>query len=222
MQVGCVVAVAIFLGGLSAQAGVFTEQPKKLIEERAYCGVFGTAVGIGNGGQFTGKLIMTTVDTSISGSADLIPKIKSYYGGGGLAGYRKNEYAIEISYWRSEHVAQWMAPLVTYEDRATYHAVNIDLKKYFFPRIPVQPYCMMGFSLPWLVVKNSSTPFPGLIPVQVGDTSWTGLGYNLGAGLEFYATKRVSKMDGVQSRERSIPDRRKRDERHQPGFQSQG
>jgi hypothetical protein len=56
------------------------------------------------------------------------------------------------------------------------------MKRYFFTKSPIQPFAEFGVSLPWLVFKDGSADENGF----VGDFSTSGLGLNLGAGVEMY------------------------------------
>jgi hypothetical protein len=193
----------LLLCAAQTQAGIFNEQPKNLIEERSYAAVFGTLTDINRSGNFDGSMYITPA-SSVSGPQEmnLVPRIKRSFGGGALVGYRLNEYAVEISYWRSTHIAEW-GDTPVYQSTAIYQAVNVDLKRYFLPRLPAQPFLQAGLSFPWLDVKDASFSYangsaaPGVSP---SDATYSGLGFNLEVGLEIYLNSQFSVFGGVQQR----------------------
>jgi len=190
--VGCAALAAILLGGLPARAGVFSEQAKKLIEERSYVSFYGVSAGINRSGDFDGWGVVNGTDYT------LIPSIKRNVGIGVSTGYRSGEYAAEVSYWHSQHVAQWTDGVNNFESHATYHAVNIDLKRYLFPRLKAQPFLVAGLAFPWMVVRDGTSSNPP-DPTKVGDSTLSGMGFNAGLGMELYLNQKFSVfLSGVQ------------------------
>ena len=192
----------LFLCVTQVQAGMFTEQPKKLVEERSYAGFFGNLSSIDRSGDFNGTLTITPASSSGPQDTSLIPRIDRSFGGGALVGYRKNEYAIEVSYWRSQHVAQFEDVVIgqIFESKAIYQSINLDLKRYFLPRLVVQPYLQMGICLPWLNVKDASNPYPVVVGVPPSDASFSGFGFDLTVGLEGYLNDTFSVYGAIQQR----------------------
>lgn len=116
-----------------------------------------------------------------------------------LVGYRLNAYALEVSYWRSVHIAEWGTD-TTYQSKATYQSVNIDLKRYVLLKTALQPFVSAGLSIPWLDVKDASYPYPIVAGVAPSNATYTGLGFNLSAGLEYYINQQFSVFGGIQQR----------------------
>jgi len=201
LQFGCAIA-ALTLNVLTAQAGIFNEQPKNYVEERAYVGLLGCYDGINSNGDFTGDYQLYAIENSNGEEVPenaLVPKIKPFVGGGVVAGYRQGLYAAEVSYHRSEHIAEFNIPTYpTFESKATYQSINIDLKRYFFPKLMAQPFIMGGVSFPWLVVTDAAVTRT-VIPAT-GRASFSGFGFNFGAGLEVYATKGIAIQGAVVQR----------------------
>jgi len=196
--------VFLLLCASQTQAGIFNEQPKNLIEERSYAAVFGTLCDINHSGNFNGSVYITPA-SSTSGPQEmsLVPRIKRSFGAGALVGYRRDQYALEIAYWRSNHIAQWDGGTSTvYESTAVYQSVNLDLKRYFFPKIPAQPYLQMGMSFPWLDVKDASFAYAsdGTVSNASSDATYSGLGFNLALGMEIYVNSVFSVFGGVEQR----------------------
>jgi hypothetical protein len=169
------------------------------VEERPYVGFFGVFTGIsdGPGTSFSGKYKVTLIHSAGVTIKSLVPKIKENYGFGGLVGYRHGDYGVEISYWRSEHKAEYKDSTTTFQDKAVYHSFNLDLKRFLFTHLPVQPFVSGGLSFPWIVVNNASI-------IDGTDYLWTvsfsGMGFNLGVGLEFFVLPNVTITGGAVRR----------------------
>jgi hypothetical protein len=94
-----------------------------------------------------------------------------------ILGYRARQASLEISYDRTQHDGTFMdVPL-----DSTYQAVNVDGRFFFATSHPVQPYVLVGGSLPWLRVKDGSFLDPDL-----GDARFRGFGVNTEAGVSVY------------------------------------
>ena len=149
------------------------------IKDRTYIGAFGTYTGIDSNNHvngFNGNEYITSTTSPFE--IDLLPSLDRNFGFGGLLGRREGPYAIEVSYWRSSHTTHWEGATGS----ASYQSINIDMKRYFLTKLPFQPFAEFGASLPWLVFKDSSVDENGF----VGDFATSGLGLNLGAGVEIY------------------------------------
>lgn len=183
---------------LAAASPVFSARAR-YVEERTYVGALGliTDISDGPGLTFNGKYTVTGIHSSGATILSLIPKIKTNYGFGGLVGYRRGDYALEVSYWRSSHKAEYTDPsigTVTFQDRALYHSINLDLKRFILTYLPAQPFFSFGLSFPWLVIDNSST-------IAGTDYLWTssysGLGFNAGVGVELFAMPNLTVTGGL-------------------------
>jgi opacity protein-like surface antigen len=132
------------------------------------------------GGDFDGE-------TAFAGASDVIivPKIDGAFGYGILAGYEANNgLAFELSYQGSKHNAKWMGGT----GKVDYSVINLDLKYNFDASESTQPYVLVGINIDTLVVKDGSSTFSG----QIGDATYTGAGFNLGAGVNQYVNPNVS------------------------------
>jgi hypothetical protein len=183
----------------TSQAGVFSEQPKDLVEARTYGGVFGSFCGINRSGNFSGSVSLTPALSTDPQEINLIPRIDRAVGGGVFVGSRKDLYALEVSYWRSQHIAEFDTAGATFQSKANYQAVNIDLKRYFLPRLAAQPFLAGGLSFPWLDVKEASL-YPSSSPTTTGNATYSGLGFNLTVGMEVYFKSNFSFFGAIQQR----------------------
>jgi hypothetical protein len=197
---------------LAAASQAFAEQAR-YIEERAYVGGFGLVASLSDEMNygFAGTNGYITMDSQDYHDLALTPKIKANYGFGGLVGYRRGDYAVELSYCRSEHKAEYKYVFVLkeYATTALFQSFNVDLKRFILTQFPVQPYVSMGMSFPWVVFKNAGNTYTYrydtpdswvYIKTSSQDVSYSGMGFNLGAGLELFATPLVSVTGGVVQR----------------------
>lgn len=189
-------------------AAPLAEAKARYVEERAYVGAFGLFAGLSNDANygFAGDGAFIYLENENYRDYELTPKMKTNYGFGGLVGYRRGDYALEVSYWRSEHKSEF---LDYYEDKALFQSFNLDLKRFLFTYFPVQPYLSFGMSFPWVVFKNAGNVYvlegdtPGyllFLARDPKDVSYSGIGFNLGVGFELFATRTVSLTGGAVQR----------------------
>lgn len=141
-------------------------------------------------GDFDGEDALTATNEAV-----LIPKVEDGTGWGAFIGGRGPEAAVELSYQQTKHD-------VTFgicEGEATYHIVSLDFKKYFLPHSKAQPYFLIGFNYPWLVVKDAAAGSEGG-SIEVGDAKFYGIGLDVGGGISYYVHPRVALNLGVMYR----------------------
>jgi opacity protein-like surface antigen len=132
------------------------------------------------GGDFDGESVFV-------GASDLIivPEIDGALGFGILGGYQANNgLAFELSYLASSHDAKWLGA----SGDVDYSVVNLDFKYNFSTDRPTQPYLLLGLGLHEVVVVDGSVSVSG----QIGDATYTGTGFNIGAGVDQYVNPNVS------------------------------
>jgi hypothetical protein len=197
--------ISILVWAWAAGVRADDEDNGDFIPERTYIGGLATYGGIDNGGDFTGQNTMT-YGSSAPYEIELIPTISQNVGFAVLLGRREGAWAAEISYWNSNHSASYNNGGITYQGTATYQSINLDFKHYFFTQFPTQPFISVGLSLPWLVVQNGSLYGPYASPpyppntYSSSDATYTGIGFNLGAGLEIYMGKSFSIVGSITER----------------------
>jgi len=183
------------------------------IKERSYIGVIGTSADIDQFGDFNGtNSLVFNSGTTVSGGStfignpevDLVPSITRQFGFGVILGHREGPWAAEVSFWRSDHTATFIfAGPTTFTNPASLQAINIDFKRYFFTQFPTQPFVNLGISFPWLWVRNFSYITDESIPPNVlsqNDETISGIGLNLGVGMELYLDNNFSILGGLNQR----------------------
>jgi hypothetical protein len=198
----------LFSGGLFHQvrADEYGDaDPGEFIHSRSYIGVFGTSSTIDQWGDFDGTKSMQSVPSS--GSAyteyDYIPEITRQFGWGVLLGHRQGPWAVEMSFWRSDDTAIYTGggPTTLISEPASYQSLNIDIKRYMLTKLPAQPFVDLGLSFPWLWVRQDSYLVDsGMNIISIDDAVISGLGFNVGAGLEVYLDDNFSIVGGAYQR----------------------
>jgi hypothetical protein len=197
-------AVALGFPILFASMVWADENPGDYLHTRTYIGGVGTSISVNKSGEFTG-----TNYSHVNNPYDivLIPSIAQNFGFGLLIGHREETYAMEVSYWRSEHVATFGPAIVetgsdpvtfstAFQDTASYQSINLDFKKYFLSELDIQPFLNLGVSFPWITVPFADGDSSG----NVGPATLAGLGLNVGVGVEYYLTPNISFIGGVYQR----------------------
>ncbi len=178
-------------------------QQTDFIKERSYVGVVGISSTLDQWGDFNGVNYVTSNSSGGSAERDLIPSINRNFGFGVLVGHREGPWAAEVSFWRSDHTASFIfAGPTTITNPASLQSINFDIKRYFLTQFPTQPFINIGFSLPWLWVRGFSEQLDsGNNPTGfVNDETISGIGFNLGAGMEIYLDNNFSVLGGLYQR----------------------
>ena len=199
-------ATVCFLAfGLGALRPASAENPGDYLHTRTYIGLVGTSVSVDNSGEFSG---LNYSRNNNPYEIDLIPSIAQNFGYGLLLGHREEAWAVEASYWQSNHNASFGPGVVgsasgssvtfsqQYQDTAVYNSVNIDFKRYFLTEGQTQPFLSLGVSFPWIVVNNGATNGNG----NFASLTLAGLGFNLGVGVEYYLSPNISFFGGAYKR----------------------
>lgn len=134
-------------------------------------------------GDFDGSTILSAPNLN-----DLlfVPELDYGIGFGGGIGYRIDQFAFEFTYMRIEHDADFGgSPL----GNAVANTFSVDFKYFLMTDQPLQPFVLVGLTVPWLKVENGS--FDPTIP-RTGDASYLGVGANLGGGVAFYFTPTIA------------------------------
>lgn len=183
------------------------------IKERSYVGILGTSADIDQWGDFNGTQDFGFYNpgvTVVSGGTttvapteiDLVPSITRQFGWGVLVGHRQGPWAAEVSFWRSDHTGSYIFPgPVTTTFPSSLQAINIDFKRYFFTAFPTQPFINIGLSFPWLYVQNASYVWnSGTSSYSSNNETISGIGFELGAGIELYLDQNFSILGGLYER----------------------
>jgi len=195
----------LFLAGVAAPLWADAENPGDYLHSRTYIGVVGTSVSVDKGGAFNG-LNYSRINNPYE--IDLIPALTQNFGYGLLVGHREEAWAVEASYWQSNHNATFGPGVVgsisgssvtltqQFQDTATYNSINIDFKRYFLTEGQTQPFLSLGVSFPWIVVNNAASDANG----DTSSLTLAGLGFNLGVGVEYYLSPNISFFGGAYRR----------------------
>lgn len=191
--------------GFGAPRWADAENPGDYLHSRTYIGLVGTSVSVDNGGEFSG---LNYSRSNTPYEIDLIPTLAQNFGYGVLLGHREEAWAVEASYWQSNHTATFGPGTVgsiagssvtftqQFQDTAVYNSVNIDFKRYFLTEGQTQPFLSLGVSFPWIVVNNAASNGSG----SVEPLTLAGLGFNLGVGVEYYLSPNLSFFGGAYKR----------------------
>jgi hypothetical protein len=185
------------------------------IKHRSYIGVFGTSADIDNNNDFSGYngyIFGPIISGGVTSNYELdyVPAINRNFGFAGVAGHREGPWAIEVSYWYSNHTASLYStdatgnPVTVLSTTGVLTTLNFDLKRYFFTSIPTQPFIDLGMNMAFLSSHNTSMVLnPNVTPntiIGIGDQTESGFGLNLGAGLEIYLGDGFSLVGGAVQR----------------------
>jgi len=171
------------------------------VQSRTYIGILGTSVAFNGTGFGT-----TTLLNQSQYEVTLAPTLSQNFGWGLLLGRREGPYAAEISFWQSVHQSSWNGtyPVAgvpgtpygqTLEDTATFNSINLDFKRYFFTDIDIQPFLGLGVNIPWIDMNNASAN-----TTTTGTATFEGIGFDLGAGVEYYLDPTISVVGGFYQR----------------------
>ncbi len=184
----------------------FGAKTNDFVKSRSYIGVLGTSSDIDQWGDFNGTngFVSSTSSVSPIQEVDFIPSITRKFGWGVLVGQREGPWAVEVSFWRNDTTGSYFSGGVTTTNPASLSAINVDFKRYFFTQLPTQPFVSIGVSFPWLWVRQFSylvdtSTVPGTV-VSTNDETISGIGFNLGAGLEIYMDNNFSLIGGAYQR----------------------
>ena len=171
------------------------------IKTRGYIGVGGTSATIDNATWFNGSASSTTVTSTGFQEVNIIPSINRNFGFAILAGYRSGPWAGEVTYWRSTHSASWTGSGTTFNTSSVLQSFDIDFKRYFLTQLPTQPFVNVGVCFPWLWTSSGSNLLDSSNNVVlVDDTTLSGIGFDLGVGMEIYLDDHFSLVGSARER----------------------
>jgi len=172
------------------------------VQSRTYVGILGTSVAFSGTGFGTISLLNTAQN-----EATLAPTFSQNFGWGVLLGRREGPYAAEVSFWQSIHQSSWNGTYSspsgsvtfgsTLQGSSTFYSVNLDFKRYFLTDIDIQPFVSLGVNIPWIVVDDASENYNNN---TFGNATFEGIGFDLGAGVEYYLDPTISVVGGLYQR----------------------
>jgi hypothetical protein len=179
------------------------------IKSRSYVGVMGISSTVDQWGDFNGTTGSirgpVTVGSDLETETNFAPAIQRNEGFGVYLGHREGPWAAEVSFWRSDHTGTYYegtaSGTVTVTTPASLQAIDINFKRYFFTTLPTQPFINLGMSFPWLWVRQGSVVNDISQQAAWGnDETFSGIGFDLGAGLEIYLDNGFSLVGGFFQR----------------------
>lgn len=117
----------------------------------------------------------------------ILPKLEPKSTIRAIGGYRLTGGSFEVSYERTNHEGTFLGQI----GQATFQALNFDERIYALTRRRLQPYGLLGLSVPRLTVKDGAA---------VGDGSFRGFGLNSEAGATVFPVPRVGVSVGYRYR----------------------
>jgi hypothetical protein len=121
----------------------------------------------------------------------ILPRLDSRTAVRGIVGFRTTRGAFEVGYEQTKHVGTFL----DFTGQATFHSINFDERIFVLTHGRLQPYGLLGLSVPWLTVKDGS-----FLPPDVADGTFHGLGVNTEAGVTVFVHPRVGVNAGYRYR----------------------
>jgi hypothetical protein len=153
-----------------------------------YAGVSGVPNFTFDGVTFDGSSYYQQIDGN---EILILPRLEPTTTLRAIGGFRLTRGSFEVSYERTNHVGSF-AGIPT---SATFHALNFDERIYVLTHGRIQPYGLLGFSLPSLTIKNGS-----VLDAQVGDANFRGYGVNIEPGVAVFPHPRLGISVGYRYR----------------------
>ena len=179
--------LSMFMLALAAPA--WSQERSGAAKEGFYVGVSGQPNFTLDGLNFDGQSYYQKIDGE---EIIILPRLDRKNMVRGLAGYRAKHGSFEVSYDQTNHTGTFAGvPGV----ESTFHSVNFDERIYPLARYRIQPYVMLGGSVPWMTVKDG-----GFLDPDVGDATFRGFGVNTEAGVAVFPTPRLGISAGYRYR----------------------
>jgi hypothetical protein len=123
--------------------------------------------------------------------AMILPRLDSKSTIRAVAGYRLTRGSFEVGYESTNHTGRF----VGIPADATFKSLNFDERIYMLTRGRIQPYGLLGFSLPRLTIKDGS-----VLDDQFGDAHFRGFGVNIEPGVAVFPHPHVGLAAGYRYR----------------------
>jgi opacity protein-like surface antigen len=132
------------------------------------------------GGEFDGQSFLYTKEEIF-----LIPKIRNASGFEIATSFVSNKGKIQLGYVRSKHEISFLNA----EGEALFHMFSVDFYYNLLTKRLVKPYVLLGGGFTWLDVKDGSATIE--TNPKVSNAVFSGGGFNIGAGLEFFLSRNL-------------------------------
>jgi len=138
---------------------------------------------------------LQAVDNSMSGDFDNstyyldppelfdVPEVDDGTGFGFLLGVKRDKIALELGYQRSSHdtTSSFIDMGSGGNSEASFNVIDLNFRYDIFAQNRFRPYVLLGVGFPWLTIEDSM-----LDGTSYEDETFTGIGFNLGAGVAYY------------------------------------
>jgi hypothetical protein len=178
--------VAVCVLGLPATA--WSQEQSDFANDGAYVAFSGVSEFTLDGLTFDGSAYYQEIGGD---EIMILPRLDARTAVRGIFGFRTRRGAFEVGYEQTKHVGTFLDMTGT----ATFHSINFDERIFFLTRGRLQPYGLVGLSVPWLTVKDGSFLDP-----DVADGSFRGVGVNTEAGVTVFVHPRVGINAGYRYR----------------------
>ncbi len=170
--------LVVFLLALAAPA--WSQERSTVAKEGVYIGLSGAPGFTLDGLTFDGATAYQKLDGE---EIVILPRLDRKTMLRGFVGVRTRRGSFEVGYDQTRHVGTFLGVSGV---EATFHSVNFDERIFLVTRQRIQPYVLLGGSIPWLTVKDGSFLDPDL-----GNANFKGYGVNTEAGVTVFATPRI-------------------------------
>lgn len=169
---------------------IFIPPPQKPYEDGLYFGIGLPYLLIG--GEFKGDIILASSEAVV-----FIPTVSNSQGLGFIVGYvfisqEKLAGGFEISYLKSNPSIKWGID----KGDASYRLINLDLffnsRPFSIGKNSAHVFIKGGLNIPSLRLRNFAASLDDLENVEFRDASFTGFGYNMGVGLAYHFSRRLT------------------------------
>ena len=175
-----------FLLALAAPA--WSQERSTFAKEGGYAGISGLPDFTLDGLTFDGA----SVYQKENGEEILIlPRLEGKSMLRAIVGLRSARGAFEISYDQTTHAGTFLGQ----PGEATFHSINGDERIFFLIAKRIQPYVLLGGSVPWLTIKDGSFLDP-----DVGNATFRGWGLNTEGGVTVFVHPRFGLSTGYRYR----------------------
>jgi len=173
---------------LSIAPRAWSQEQPSFAKTGTYVGVTGVPDFTLDGITFDGSSYYKAVDRD---EIVILPRLEPKTAMRGVVGFRSNRGAFEIGYEQTKHVGTFAGS----SGKATFHSLNFDERIFALTRGRIQPFGLVGFSIPWLTVTDGSA-----LDADVADARFHGFGVNTEVGVTVYATHRLGVSTGYRYR----------------------
>jgi hypothetical protein len=189
MPARLVKALSVPLFALAFAAPAWAQERPAFAKEGVFVGVSGVPGFTLDGLTFDGATAYQKEDGE---EIVILPRLDKKTMLRGMVGIRSTRGSFEVGYDQTRHVGTFLG---VPGQVATFHSLNFDERIFLMTRQRVQPYVLLGGSIPWLTVEDGSFLDPDL-----GDASFRGYGVNTEAGVTVFATPRIGISAGYRYR----------------------